>query len=489
MTSTPLAAVIILAAGEGTRMRSATPKVLHRIGGRSLLEHAVLAARAAEPEHVVVVVRSGADAVVEHLAELDANVLVAFQDEIPGTGRATRCGLAALPPDTSGTVLVTMGDTPLLRGETLRRLVDDRAGAEAAVTLLTMHVDDPTGYGRIVRDDAGDVRAIVEHRDASASELEIAEVNAGVYAFDLALLSGSLDRVGTENTQREQYLTDVVALLHGDGHRLAASDLGDAWQTAGVNDRVQLAAVGAELNRRVVEHWMRSGVTVVDPATTWIDVDVSLGRDVTIRPQTQLLGATTIGDDVVVGPECTLTDVEVGDGASLVRTQATLAVIGAGASVGPFAFVRPGTELGPDGKIGGFVETKNATIGAGAKVPHLAYVGDAEIGPGSNIGAGTIFANYDGQAKHRITVGAEVRSGANNTFVAPVVIGDGAATGAGTVVREDVAPGELSVSAGPQRHLTDWVARRRPGTSAARAAAEALQRQSATDQTPEEHDA
>jgi bifunctional UDP-N-acetylglucosamine pyrophosphorylase / glucosamine-1-phosphate N-acetyltransferase len=259
-------------------------------------------------------------------------------------------------------------------------------------------------------------------------------------------------------------------VVHANGGRIASHRLADPWQLEGVNDRVQLARLGAELNRRIVEGWMRSGVTVIDPATTWVDVDVSLGRDVTIHPHTQVLGASTIGDDVVLGPDTTLTDVEIGAGAQVVRTQATLAVIGAGATVGPFAYLRPGTELGADGKIGGFVETKNAVIGAGAKVPHLSYVGDADIGDGTNIGAGTIVANYDGVAKHHTTIGAHCRTGANNVFVAPVVVGDGAATGAGAVVRRDVPAGDMAVTTGAQRHLTDWVRRKRPGSASAAAA-------------------
>lgn len=486
MTSSPLAAVVVLAAGEGTRMRSGTPKVLHRIGGRSLLEHAVAAARGVHPDVVVVVVRQGAVGVVEHLAEVDPAALVATQDAVPGTGRAAECGLAALPDGTTGTVLVTMADTPLLSSQTLRALAEAHAADRAAATMLAARLVDPTGYGRVLRGASGAVEAIVEQRDATPEQQAIREVNSGVYAFDLERLRAALDQVGSQNAQGEKYLTDAVAVLHAQGHRVGATATEDPWQTEGVNDRVQLARLGAELNRRVVEHWMRAGVTVVDPASTWIDLDVSLGRDVTIRPHTQILGASTIGDDVAIGPECTLTDVEVGDGASLVRTQATLAVIGAGASVGPFAFLRPGTELGADGKIGGFVETKQAVIGARAKVPHLSYVGDATIGEGTNIGAGTIFANYDGQAKHRTNVGSECRTGANNTFVAPVTIGDGAATGAGAVVRDDVPPGALALSAAPQRHLTDWVARKRPGTAASRAAAAAG---AGPDQTAEGNDA
>ncbi len=483
MTANRPAAVIVLAAGGGTRMRSATPKVLHSIGGRTLLGHALRAARGVDPDHVVVVVRHSRDAVAAEVTQLDPGAVIADQDEIAGTGRAAECGLESLPADLRGTVLVTMGDAPLLAAETLQALADGHQSERVPVTVMTALLDDPAGYGRILRDAAGHVEGIVEERDASPEQRAVTEVNAGFYAFDAQALRAALLEVGTDNSQGEKYLTDVVEVVRSSGGTIRGHLVDDTWQTEGVNDRVQLARLGAELNRRVVERWMREGVTVVDPATTWLDVDVSLGRDVTIRPHTQILGATTIGDDVTIGPDTTLTDVEIGDGATVVRTQATLAVIGAGATVGPFSYLRPGTRLGARGKIGGFVETKNASIGVGAKVPHLSYVGDADIGEGTNIGAGTIFANYDGVAKHHTTVGSHCRTGSGNVFVAPVEVGDGSATGAGTIVRQDVPPGGLALSAGPQRVIPDWVPRRRPGSPAAVAAEQAVARASSTSAT------
>jgi len=477
-------AVIVLAAGGGTRMKSDTAKVLHPIGGRSLLRHALTAARGTEPDHLVVVVRHDRERIVDHVGVVDPMVVIADQDEVPGTGRAVECGLAVLPADLEGTVVVTMGDVPLLTGETLRGLVAAHDETASAVTVITASPADPTGYGRILRDDAGNVVANVEHKDASDEQRKIAEVNAGLYAFDVGVLREALTQVSNDNTQQERYLTDVLAVVHASGGKVTAHQLDDLWQTEGVNDRVQLARLGAELNRRTVEAWMREGVTVVDPRTTWIDADVSLGRDVTIQPQTQLLGASTVGRGVTLGPDTTLTDVEIADGASVVRTQGSLAVIGAGATVGPFAYLRPGTVLGVKGKIGTFVETKNTQIGDGAKVPHLSYVGDAEIGEGSNIGAGTIFANYDGVEKHHTTIGRHVKTGSHNVFVAPVRVGDGAATGGGAVVRRDVPPGALAVSTGPQRHIEDWVQRKRPGTKAAEAAAAAAGEDSEEDQEP-----
>ena len=470
MTTSHPVAVIVLAAGEGTRMKSATPKVLHEIGGRSLLGHSIAAARGVDPQHLVIVIRHGRDLVAAHIAALDAHAVIADQDEVMGTGRATECALDALPADLEGTVLVTCGDVPLLTAGTLRGLFEAHAASGSAATVITATLPDPTGYGRIIRAADGSVAGIVEQKDATAEQLEITEINSGLYAFDALVLRKALAEVGTDNAQGEKYLTDVVGIARSDGLRVSAHLVTDVWQTEGVNDRVQLSRLGAELNRRIVEAWMRAGVTVVDPATTWIDADVTLGRDVTIHPQTQLHGASTIGDDVVLGPDTTLTDVEIGDGASVIRTHGSLAVIGAGATVGPFAYLRPGTDLGAGGKIGTFVETKNAQIGAGSKVPHLTYVGDATIGEHSNIGASSVFVNYDGVTKSRTTIGSHCRTGSDTMFVAPVTVGDGAYTGAGTVVRRDVPPGALAINVAPQRNLLGWVQEKRPGTASAQAA-------------------
>jgi bifunctional UDP-N-acetylglucosamine pyrophosphorylase/glucosamine-1-phosphate N-acetyltransferase len=366
------------------------------------------------------------------------------------------------------------GDTPLLQGDTIAALVADHAGSGRAITVLSGEVADPFGYGRVIRDADGSVTAIVEQKDADEAQAAVREINSGVFAFDGAFLAEALTRIGNDNAKGEYYLTDVVGIAHAEGRPVGAYRIDDVMQTEGANDRAQLAALGAELNRRILDRWMRDGVTVVDPATTWVDADVVLAPDVTILPGVQLQGATVVAEDAVIGPDSTLKDTEVGAGARVVRTHAELAVIGPGSTVGPFSYLRPGTVLGDGGKIGAFVETKNAQIGAGAKVPHLTYVGDAEIGEGTNIGAGTIFANYDGVAKHRTTIGRHAKTGANNTFVAPVQIGDGALTGGGTVVRRDVPPGALAVSAGAQRHHDRWVIDRRPDSPGAQAAAEAL---------------
>ncbi|QDO89776.1 bifunctional UDP-N-acetylglucosamine diphosphorylase/glucosamine-1-phosphate N-acetyltransferase GlmU [Ornithinimicrobium ciconiae] len=473
------AAVIVLAAGEGTRMKSTTPKVLHPIGGRTLVGHAIHAARGTEPAHLAVVVRHQRELVAPLVSEVDPAALIADQDEVKGTGRAVECGLAVLPPDLVGTVLVTYGDVPLLTTATLRALTAAHEESGNAVTVITSVLDDPSGYGRVVRDADGQVVKIVEEKDARAARengeadgaaLDIREINSGIYAFDAQVLRDSLSQIGTDNAQGEKYLTDVLGLARQAGRAVRAHVVEDRWQSEGVNDRVQLATLGRILNERIVEGWMRAGVTVVDPATTWIDADVTVGQDTVIRPGTQLLGATTIGAGAVIGPDTTLTSVEVGDGATVVRTQAELAIIGPGATVGPFSYLRPGTELGARGKIGGFVETKNAVIGEGAKVPHLTYAGDATIGEGANIGAGTIFANYDGVEKHHTTIGRHSFVGSNSVLVAPVDVGDGAYVGAGSAVTSDVDPGQIAVSRARQRNIDGWVARKRPGTGTAEAA-------------------
>ena len=467
------AAVIVLAAGEGTRMRSATPKVLHPIGGRSLLAHALDAAAGLDPQHLVVVVRHERDAMAAHVEQVAPTARVVDQDEQAGTGRAVQCALEALGPLT-GTVVVTYGDVPLLQAATLAHLVTEHEVSANAATVLTSRVADPSGYGRVVRAGDGTVAAVVEDRDADESQRAIREINSGIYAFDAPTLSGALERVGTQNAQGEMYLTDVLAIVRGDGGRVAARVCDDIWQTEGVNDRVQLARLGAELNRRVVERWMREGVTVVDPATVWIDVQARLAPDVTLLPGTQLLGATTVAGASTIGPDTTLRDVTVGSRASVVRTHGSDAVIGDDAYFGPFAYLRPGTRLGAGGKIGTFVETKNADIGAGSKVPHLSYVGDATIGEHSNIGAASVFVNYDGVTKAHTSIGDHCRTGSDNMFVAPVTVGDGAYTGAGTVVRHNVPPGALAVNVAPQRNIERWTMRKRPGTPSARAAERAL---------------
>ncbi|MRH28708.1 bifunctional UDP-N-acetylglucosamine diphosphorylase/glucosamine-1-phosphate N-acetyltransferase GlmU [Microbacterium sp. SYP-A9085] len=473
-------AVVILAAGQGTRMRSALPKVLHRIGGRPLVGHVLDTAHALAPADVLVVVRHERDQVAEAVTEAEPAARLVDQDEIPGTGRAVEVALAALP-DFSGDVLVLSGDVPLLDAGTLSALLAGHRAGGAAATLMTAVVDDPTGYGRVIRDAAGDVARIVEQKDADDAEVAVREINAGVYVFRAEALRTHLPAVGTDNAQGEKYLTDVPGMLRRAGDRVAASLVSDVTVTYGVNDRAQLAEVGRLLNARTVRRWQLEGVTVMDPATTWIDVTATLEPDVTVLPNTHILRATTIGAGAVVGPDTSLVDCEVGPRATVRRTDATLAVIEADATVGPFAYLRPGTYLHAGGKIGTFVETKNSTIGAGSKVPHLSYIGDTTIGTGVNLGAGAITANYDDLTKHRTEIGDEVHTGSHNVFVAPVRIGDGAKTGAGAVIRKDVPAGALALSVAPQRNVAGWVEKNRPGTKAADVAARARSAQKAGD--------
>lgn len=469
MTDSRLA-IVVLAAGQGTRMRSSRPKVLHELAGIPLLGHVLATARELDAAHVLTVVRHERDRVAAAVAELLPEAVVVDQDEVPGTGRAVEVAVRALPDDFEGDVVVVSGDVPLLDAGTLSGLITAHRGAAAAATLLSAVVDDATGYGRVVRDPDGSLARIVEHADAGDDELSITEINSGTYVFTVAALRAQLPRLGETNAQGERYLTDVIGLLRQAGETVAAVPAADAWVVEGVNDRVQLARAAGRLNAMIVRGWQMAGVTVHDPATTWIDLRATLAEDVELLPGTHIAGATTIARGAVVGPQTTLRDCEVGEGATVSRTDATLAVIGAGASVGPFAYLRPGTELAADGKIGTFVETKNAKIGPGSKVPHLSYIGDTTVGEGSNIGAGTITANYDGVNKHSTVVGSHVRTGSHNVFVAPVRIGDGAYTGAGTVVRKDVPSGSLAVNVAPQRNIEGWVAAHRPGTAAAAAA-------------------
>jgi bifunctional UDP-N-acetylglucosamine pyrophosphorylase/glucosamine-1-phosphate N-acetyltransferase len=470
--------VVVLAAGGGTRMRSKTMKVLHPVAGRTMIGHVLTAVQEVAPLRIVTVVGHQREQVGAHVQELAPEAMLAVQDEQHGTGHAVRTAIDAVlasGQQLRGTVLVAYADTPLLKGESLARFAAEHEAAQRAVSILSGLVEDPFGYGRVVRNAEGDVEAIVEEKDATDEQRAIREINSGILAFDAGFLLDALPRIGNDNAKGEYYLTDTVRLAREQGLHVGAHAIDDVWQTEGVNDRTQLAAIGAELNRRIVTRWMQEGVTVMDPSTTWVDADVVLAEDVTLLPGVQLLGATVVAEDAVIGPDTTLKDCEIRRGARVVRTHAELAVVGDDAVVGPFAYLRPGTQLGVAGKIGTFVETKNAQIGDGAKVPHLSYVGDAEIGEGSNIGAGTIFANYDGLEKHRTRVGRHARTGSNNTFVAPVEIGDGAGTAGGTVVRRDVPPGALAVSGGPQRNLEGWVRRRRPGTAQADAADAAQQ--------------
>lgn len=477
----PNLAIIVLAAGQGTRMKSATPKLLHELAGAPIVSHVLATAGALDPAVVLAVVRYERDRLAEVISADLPSAVIVDQDEIPGTGRAVEQAIAALPADFSGEVLVLNGDVPLLDADTLLDLVSRHRTSGAGATVLSSIVPDASGYGRIVRTDDGSLDRIVEHKDATPEEHAIGEINAGIYVFGLNALRDQLANLSTDNAQGEKYLTDVIELLRRAGSDVAAVPVDEPWKAEGINDRAQLSEAAARLNALIVRGWQLNGVTVQDPATTWIDLKVTLENDVTILPGTQLKGATTVARGAVVGPDTTLVDCEVGEDATVKRADATLAVIGARASVGPFAYLRPGTVLDENGKIGTFVETKNARIGEGSKVPHLSYVGDTTVGRGVNLGAGTITANYDDILKHRTEFGDHVHTGAHNVFVAPVRIGDGAKTGAGAVVRKDVPAGALALSVAPQRNIEGWVEKNRSGTAAAEVAERARSAQEADD--------
>lgn len=450
-------------------MKSKKSKVLHEVAGKTMLSYAVSAAAALAPEHLVVVVGNKREQVVEELGRLDESVTSQIQEEQRGTGHAVQCGLAGLD-DIEGDVVVTYADVPMLTGDTLRQLVAVHRSKGNAATVMTAHVEDPTGYGRIVRDGER-VCGIVEHKDATEEQRAITEINSGIYVFDAATLRAGLATLDTDNAQGELYLTDVITHANGTGQQVGAYVTEDLWQVEGVNDRVQLARMNAEMNRRILDEWMRQGVTIVDPTSTWIDVDVDLAPDVVLHPGTILQGATTIGEGAIIGPSTTLMDVEVGAGAEVIRTHGSFAVIGEGATVGPFSYLRPGTILGANGKIGAFVETKNAKIAPTAKVPHLTYCGDAVLEEGVNIGAGTIFANYDGENKSTSHVGKDAFVGSNSVLVAPVDVAAGAFVAAGSAITEDVPAGALAVARGRQHNAKGWVAKRRPGSKWDKAAA------------------
>lgn len=465
-------AIVVLAAGAGTRMKSRTPKVLHPIGGRPLVGHVLHTAQALGAQVIEVVVRHERDRVVETVTGFPG-VTIVDQDELPGTGRAVQLAVDALPGDFDGDVLVLSGDVPLLDADALSALIAEHRAARAEATILSAMLEDASGYGRIVRGADGSVERIVEHKDASDDERAIGEINAGVYVFRAAGLRENLPRLSADNAQGELYLTDVIRFLREAGRTVAASVAPDARVALGVNDRVQLAEAARILNERIVRRWQLEGVTIQDPATTWIDDTVTLAPDVTILPNTHLIGATIVAEGATIGPDTSLTDCEVGEDAVIRRSDATLAVFGPRSTVGPFAYVRAGTTLGEGGKIGTFVESKNSQIGDGSKVPHLSYVGDATIGKHVNLGASTITANYDDVNKHRTIIEDHVHTGTHNDLVAPVRLGAGAKTGAGAVIRKDVPAGALALSVAPQRNVAGWVETNRAGTAAAEAAREA----------------
>jgi bifunctional UDP-N-acetylglucosamine pyrophosphorylase / glucosamine-1-phosphate N-acetyltransferase len=446
LTHHPGTAAVVLAAGRGTRFRSETPKVLHPAAGRTLLGHVLGALAPLGLERVLVVVSpDGADVEAE-VATWDGRmpqpITTVVQPEQRGTGDALDVALRALPDDV-GRVLVLPGDTPLLRPETLAALLAVDPGLPLG--MLTTVLDEPFGYGRVLRDTDGEVVGIVEERDATAAQRTITEINAGMYVLDRAVVQPLVAALGSDNAQGERYLTDVVAALAASGSG-AGAVAAPVAEVAGVNDRVQLAAAAGVLRRRHLHDLMRAGVSIVDPDHTYVDVDVTVGAETVLLPGTILEGTTSVGERATIGPSSHLTDCSVGDGAVVHSTRADGAVIGEGVDVGPFAHLRPGTIIGTRARVGAFVQTKNATIGAGAKLPHLAYVGDAEVGDGANVACGVVTVNYDGREKHRTTIGEGAFVGCGTMLVAPVSIGDRAFIGAGSTITEDVPSEALAIA-------------------------------------------
>jgi bifunctional UDP-N-acetylglucosamine pyrophosphorylase/glucosamine-1-phosphate N-acetyltransferase len=444
-----------MAAGEGTRMRSSTPKMLHPVCGRAMVAWPILAAREAGAGRVAAIVSPGRDL----SAGFPDGVETVEQPEADGTGGAIRAATALI--EASETVLVLSGDVPLISAETIAGLLEAHAASPAAATMLTIELDDPGSYGRVIRGSSGDVERVVEAKaagDADPEQLAIREINAGTYAFDAAPLAAALAGLSNDNAQGEYYLPDVFPALRQAGHTVAAHLADDLAVTMGVNNRVDLAAVEVEARRRLLEAHMLAGVTVVDPGSTWIDAGVEIAADARVEPGTTLRGETEVGAHAVVGPLTTLIDSSVGVESSVIHSYLVECEVRDGCSVGPFAYLRPGTRLDAGAKAGTFVEIKNSHIGKGAKVPHLAYVGDADVGPGSNLGAGTITANYDGFRKNRTVIGRDVHIGVDTMLIAPVEVGDSAYTGAGAVIKDDVPEGALAVSENAQRNIDGFAA-------------------------------
>ena len=439
-------------------MRSATPKMLHPVCGRPMVAWPILAARAATGAEWVVAIDSPKENSVPGLPD---KVRIVTQPEPDGTGGAVRAALPLIAE--AETVLVLSGDVPLVSPGTISGLLEAHAASGAAATMLTIELEDPGSYGRVVRGADDGVERVVEAKgagDATPEQLAIREINAGTYAFQAAPLAEALAGLSNDNAQGEYYLPDVLPALREAGHSVAAHLTEDLAVTMGVNNRADLAAVEAEARRRILHAHMLAGVTVVDPASTWIDAEVEIEPDARIEPGTSLRGKTTVGSGCVVGPLSTLTDTALGSGVSVPHSFLAACKVGDGAQVGPFTHLRPDAELAPGAKVGSFVEVKNSRIGEGAKVPHLAYVGDAEVGAGSNLGAGAITANYDGFRKNRTTIGENVRIGVDTMLIAPVQVGDGAYTGAGAVIKSDVPEGALAVSENEQRNIEGYADRK-----------------------------
>ncbi len=446
-------AAVILAAGKGTRMKSGLPKVMHRVCGRPMIEYVLDAVQGAGVEEIVVVVGFGGDLVARTVQD---RARVVYQHQQLGTAHAL---LQAAPVlgNFPGAILVVCGDTPLVTSSTLARLAAAHAEMGVRATILTAILDDPTGYGRVIRDGEGRVQRIVEQRDATPRELAVKEINTGIYCFSAPGLFDALSAIKSENAQGEYYLTDIIGQLVQQGEPVAALKVEDPREVEGINDRRQLARIEAYLRQQILEELMLSGVTVVDPATTFVDRNVKIGPDTVIYPFTIIEGNTVIGRNCVIGPGSRLIDVQTGEGVVIEHSVIRESKIGDNCTIGPFAYIRPGCVLAPEVKVGDFVELKKTVVGRGSKIPHLSYVGDATVGSGVNIGAGTITCNYDGEKKWPTVIGDGAFIGSNTNLVAPVEVGKGAFIGAGSTITRDVPPGALGIERGRQRNIENWL--------------------------------
>jgi bifunctional UDP-N-acetylglucosamine pyrophosphorylase / glucosamine-1-phosphate N-acetyltransferase len=453
----PATTALIMAAGQGTRMRSAVPKVLHEVCGRPMIAWPILAAREAGAGRICVIISPDHDL----SAVLPEGTETVIQPEANGTGGALRAAADVIR--NSETILVLSGDTPLLSADEIEGLLAAHQEAGAAATMMTTELEDPGSFGRVIRTVDGDVQKIVEAKkpgDASPEELEVKEVNGGTYAFAGKPLAEALDGLTNDNAQGEYYLPDVLPLIREAGGKVIAHLIGDSAVNLGINDRADLARVTEEARRRINLAHMRAGVTIEDPGATWIDADVRIEQDTTILPGTSLRGSTAIGSGSTVGPMSTLIDSRVGEGATVIHSYLTACDVADEAKVGPFTYLRPDARIREGAKAGSFVEIKNSEIGPGAKVPHLSYIGDAEVGEGTNLGASTVTANYDGRNKNRTKIGKNVHTGVDTTFVAPVEVGDDAYTGAGSVITDDIPPGALGISRADQMNVEGYAAKK-----------------------------
>jgi bifunctional UDP-N-acetylglucosamine pyrophosphorylase/glucosamine-1-phosphate N-acetyltransferase len=463
--------VVVLAAGEGTRMKSKNSKVLHEIAGRSIIHNLLNSVEPLSPKNLTVVVGAHKDEVIDHLAEVAPKAKTVIQDKRNGTGGAAQLALAEHKGD--GTILILAGDTPLLTTQTLQEFLAVHQSEKNIASVLTALLPDPTGYGRIVRSEGSVILKIIEEKDATDSEKEIDEINTGVYLFDIKALREVIGKLKNNNSQKELYLTDAISLLNSNGSNAHAILSNDYTETLGINDRTQLAECAAIMRGRINNQHMLNGVTIIDPTTTWIDADVKIEADVVIYPGTSITGESKVKSGAIIGPRTTLNSCTVAEGAKVVESNCTDSEIGKEVKVGPFTYLRKGTVLANESKAGAFVEIKNSTLGKGSKVNHLSYVGDAQIGEETNVGAATVFVNYDGEKKHQTKVGNQVRIGSNTMLVAPVTVGDGAYTAAGSVINEDVPAGAIGIGRARQVNILGWVLRKRKESKSAAAAKKA----------------